>query len=159
MIVLSWLYYVTWQKGNGLSGSNLISQALKSRVSNNCWEKRKSEMPSLMDIWCILAGFEDGEAHVPRNAGDLWELTMAPSWQPARKWGPQSCNRRERNKPRVWINLEANAFLEPPDKNPSLIDVNLLRPQAGSPDEPAWNSDLQNCETIKVCYFKPLHLK
>lgn len=56
--------------------------------------------------------FEDGG---PRER--MWS-SETPSWQPASKWGPQSCSHRTWILPKAQRNQEADTCLKPPGKSP-----------------------------------------
>lgn len=51
-------------------------------------------------------------------------------------------------------------FPEPPNKSQAdrHLDFGFVEPEAEKPAKPTQTSDLQNCETVNLCWFKLLKL-
>lgn len=81
----------------------------------------------------------------PRNAGGLWKV-RTPAWQSARTQGPQSCTSTEPN----MVNLnEFGSRLVPALLIRALHD-SFVKTGTEKPVEPAWASNLQNWEKIRL---------
>lgn len=135
------------------SGSNAIEWILKStRERQNNW----SERGDVGRIKPVIAAFEFGRGiHKPRNEGSFGNLRMALSWQPARKWGPQSYRDTNWIEPATWMIKEKNVSLE----SPANISLSALWDSEQTLSWACWI--LLTCgryETINWCFFSLLNL-
>jgi len=119
------------------------------------WPKRKSEIWSYGrgSTWEILCCW-----HGEGSSSIVQDLRVAPDWQPARKWGPQSSSHKELNLANNLNELRSRSFptacTQPiPWSQPSLyLDSHFLRQKVAKPTR---ISDLQNYELINGCCSKP----
>lgn len=107
------------------------------------------------DLTCCC-WLKDVAEHVTQHTGVLQELRVAPTWQPARKWGPQSHSYREINSAilSIWMSLKADSLPGPPVRS-SIQITPWFWPCIST--EPNWahlDVSPSDCDIISGYYFK-----
>ena len=110
-------------------------------------ERVVGEIWSMKGIPHTVVSFEDRRRHVPRNVGSLSEMRAAPSWQPAREWGPQPFNHKELNSAND-LNERRNRFSPTPSRKERILQTLWFSVRPLSDFWP------QSCEVINLCSFK-----
>ena len=125
--------------------------------------KGRSERFRAWKLNVLLALKMEIESYEPRNV-DLnhQKLRRTPRQQLARKWGPQSYSHKELNLTNNLDNI-GSRFIPRGSKKYLSPAHTLIQPGetwSRKPAEPgiAQTSDLQNCNMINLCCFKPLSI-